>query len=265
MPRTATGTLLELDLALAAAMGESPPGSALPVIEVDVLRIDRGRWDPPAVEAGALGLLVLSGLFARRVALGPAMSSELLGPGDVLRPWDDLAGHLRHESGFDVLDSARVAVLDPRATSVIGRWPKLQAAVTERVLRRARCLAFLMAASNFVRVEDRVLATLWHLGKLWGEPAPEGIVVPFLLTHETLSEVVGAHRSSVTTALAWSSSAWAASSRVLLASAWSTSLDLPSASAWRAVLIAPARLAGTVSALPAGLAGASGSRPLSQR
>ena len=48
-------------------------------------------------------------------------SIELIGPGDVMRPWswDDAGSHVRAEVGWEVLEPTRLAVLDHAAESVL--------------------------------------------------------------------------------------------------------------------------------------------------
>ena|SRR5436190_15549314 len=58
-----------------------------------------------------------------------------------------------------------------------------------------------MAAQHFIRVEDRLLATLWHLASMWGKVTPVGTVVPFRLTHEMLASIIGAQRPTTTMAI----------------------------------------------------------------
>jgi CRP/FNR family transcriptional regulator, cyclic AMP receptor protein len=58
-----------------------------------------------------------------------------------------------------------------------------------------------MAAQHFVRVEERQLATLWHLASRWGWVTPQGTVVPFRPTHEMLASTIGAQRPTTTTAI----------------------------------------------------------------
>jgi CRP-like cAMP-binding protein len=58
-----------------------------------------------------------------------------------------------------------------------------------------------MAAQHFVRVEDRLLATLWHLASMWGRVTPRGTLVPFRLTHAMLAGIIGAQRPTTTTAI----------------------------------------------------------------
>jgi hypothetical protein len=52
-----------------------------------------------------------------------------------------------------------------------------------------------------VRVEDRLLATLWHLASMGGKVTPRGTVVPFRLTHEMLAGIIGAQRPTTTTSI----------------------------------------------------------------
>jgi CRP-like cAMP-binding protein len=74
-------------------------------------------------------------------------------------------------------------------------------ALTERALRRSRRLAVSAAIANTVGVEERLHLSLWQLTELWGRKAPEGAVLPFRLSHQTLADLVGARRPTVTLAL----------------------------------------------------------------
>ena len=52
------------------------------------------------------------------------------------------------------------------------------------------------------RIEDRLLGTLWYLAATWGRVTPRGLAVPISLTHQTLGELAGAQRPSVTLGMA---------------------------------------------------------------
>ncbi len=184
-------------------MAPGARAEAQSLIRARVFRVAKGAWQPPDIDHGAMGLLLLRGLMVRRLRLGTASSSEIVGPSDIIRPWEtDLIPALMLTlTEWRVLEEAHVALLDGQVTSLIGRYPELSAAVGGRLLRRARSLAFLMAAQHFLRVEDRVLAALWHLASMWGKVTPEGTVVPFRLTHEMLAAIVGAQRPTTTMAL----------------------------------------------------------------
>jgi CRP-like cAMP-binding protein len=169
--------------------------------------IEPGRWDPTEhyhYTPGAFGLLLIEGVIARDLRLAGRSCSELLGPGDLLRPWDYTEGALdtvRSVSAWTVLERARIAVLDDRFARVACRWPELVAGLVGRTLRRSRWTAILLGISNLTRVDLRITALMWHLADRWGHVTPEGVVVPVPLTHEMIGKLVGAHRPSVTSAL----------------------------------------------------------------
>lgn len=169
--------------------------------------VDVGPWDPSkrfTADSAFFGLLLVDGMIARDVELGGRRCSELLGPGDLLRPWEyddgDVAS-VPSESAWNVLEPSRVAVLDGRFARVACRYPELVTKLIGRTLRRSRWLAILLTISSMPRVDARVQALLWHLADRWGHVTLEGVVVPVRLTHEMIGRLVGAHRPSVTTAL----------------------------------------------------------------
>src|SRR5256885_15241654 len=84
--------LLDLDPDLAEGLDPQREAIARERLTVRVERVERGRWTPRAGEFGAvggIGLLVAEGLAIRQVSLAHRAAAELLGPGDVLRPWGD--------------------------------------------------------------------------------------------------------------------------------------------------------------------------------
>jgi CRP-like cAMP-binding protein len=166
-----------------------------------------GPLDFPAPDgetaAPAIGLLVLDGLISRDVELAKRSTTELLGQGDVIRPWDDEQSLEPLPGGvsWSVLEPARVAVLDRRFAAVAGRWPTMLETILGRTVRRSRQLAVQRAIAQVPRVDARVLVLLWMLADRWGRVSPQGVRVPLALTHETIGKLVGARRPSVTTAL----------------------------------------------------------------
>jgi CRP/FNR family transcriptional regulator, cyclic AMP receptor protein len=170
------------------------------------LVLSSGSWNPPhepADRSSDLGLLVTDGLLFREATLSGTASGELIGRGDVLRPWDDdgESGPVPLGSSWHVLEPARLAVLDRRFTTAVASWPQVTAALAERLGRRASRLACLLAISHLTRTDARVLALLWHLADRYGRVTARGVVVPLDLTHEMVGRLVGARRQSVTTAL----------------------------------------------------------------
>jgi CRP/FNR family cyclic AMP-dependent transcriptional regulator len=149
------------------------------------------------------GFLIVDGLLTRDVQVLGRRCVELLGHGDVMRPWswDGEGSHVHAEIGWTVLEPTGMAVLDQKLVSRIAPWPQLGVELFNRGTRRAHALAVSLAISYHQRVDDRLTLTLWHLAERWGKVHTEGIVVPLPLSHQRLADLVGAHRPSVTTAL----------------------------------------------------------------
>jgi hypothetical protein len=171
-----------------------------------VLRLTPGEWDAAAAQQPAehhRGFLIVDGLLSRTVNVLGKHCVELVGHGDVMRPWrwDDDGSHVRAEIGWVALEETRLAVLDHELVLRIVPWPELGLELFSRGTRRAHHLAIALAIAHHQRVGDRLLLTLWHLAERWGRVTPDGIVVPLPLGHQRLADLVGAQRQSVTTAM----------------------------------------------------------------
>ena len=171
-----------------------------------VQRLSTGEWDAAAaIEADShhRGFLIVDGLLSRTVEVMGRRCCELLGHGDVMRPWrwDDEGSHVRAEIGWMVLEPTRLAVLDHGLVQRMVPWPELGVELFNRGTRRAHHLAVALAIAHHQRVDDRLLLTLWHLAERWGRVAADGVIVPLPLSHQRLADLVGAHRPSVTTAM----------------------------------------------------------------
>lgn len=166
----------------------------------------KGTWEPEADAArarGGFGLLVLRGLVVRRVGRTGRFGAELLGPGDVIRPWqhdgEDVA--LPFEVRFQVLEQTVFASLDLRFAARVGPYPEVSGALLGRAMQRSRTLAVNMAIAHYQRTDRRLLLLLWHLADRWGRVTPEGVRVRLPVTHELLADLVAARRPSVSSAL----------------------------------------------------------------
>lgn len=172
------------------------------------VRLGEGGWDRAGHQLGGsksdLGYLILDGVLTRDVTVGRHASSELLGPGDLVRPWEGGDGPdapVRHASAWRVHQGSRIAVLDAGFATLACAYPAIVAALLDRTLDRARFLAVLLTVAAMPRLDARLLAALWLLADRWGRVRPDGTLVPMRLTHEMLAGLVGAQRPSVTTAL----------------------------------------------------------------
>jgi CRP/FNR family cyclic AMP-dependent transcriptional regulator len=152
---------------------------------------------------GGIGLLVLSGLLIRHVGIEGRFGAELLGEGDLLRPWQEGRDSplLPIETGWAVIHPCRLAVLDQTFVRHLTTYPELASCFVARATQRARNLAVNMAIVHQARVDVRLQMLLWHLAGRWGRVRSEGTVVPLRLTHSVLSELVAARRPTVTSAL----------------------------------------------------------------
>jgi CRP-like cAMP-binding protein len=172
---------------------------------VRTMQVARGRWSVHGIPtmSDGIGLLVLDGLLLRRVGIDGRFGAELLGEGDLLRPWqgEDTDSTLGRTTGWRVLESTRFAVLDLAAARCFASYPALTGQLVGRALERARNLAVNMAIVHQARVNIRLRMLLWHLANRWGRVRSEGVVLPLKLTHAVLADLVAARRPTVTTAL----------------------------------------------------------------
>jgi len=171
-----------------------------------VQRLSPGVWDAAAAMEPAAhhrGFLIIDGLLSRTVDVLGRHCIELVGNGDVMRPWqwDDEGSHVQAEVGWTILEPSRLAVLDHGLVTRLVPWPQLGLELFNRGTRRAHHLAVALAIAHHQRVDDRLLLTLWHLAERWGRVHTEGVVVPLPLSHQRLADLVGAQRPSVTTAM----------------------------------------------------------------
>jgi CRP-like cAMP-binding protein len=201
---TRTASLADLDPELFSSVG-MPRLSSLRDVGAHVAELEPGRWDPRSSgsEAG-LGLLVVEGLLGRTVSLDREVVTELVGPGDLIRPWKNRADEdlvVPCPVGWIVFERTRLAVLGRQVASAAADCPGLIAALLERTSRRARSQGILGAIAHLKRIDLRVLVLLWHIAERWGRVTADGVVVPLRLTHQRIALLVGAQRPSVTAAL----------------------------------------------------------------
>jgi CRP/FNR family cyclic AMP-dependent transcriptional regulator len=202
--------VLEADRRLADAIPQPARDAAAIYMLAHTHWLEPGEWHPPYVgtdPAGHLGLLILDGFLVRHVTVIDRPPAELLGPGDLLHPWEpDHTEPFVAGVRWEVIAPARVAVLDRRFAAVIGRWPEVVAALFARAIARSRSLLLNLAISQLVGVDIRLLVMLWHIAERWGVKgeghAGDGCVVPVHLTHALLATLISAQRPTVTTALA---------------------------------------------------------------
>ena len=206
MPVSARVPLLDVDGDLAAGLDDVRCAAARDALGVRIDGIARGRWDPGANPFGVrpgFGLLAVDGFIARRASLRGRTALDLMGPGDVMRPWEtsDPDAPFPVAQEFRALTDVRVAILDADACAALGAFPEVLDALAARLTLRGRRLAGQLVISQLASVESRVLVALWRLAYRWGRVRSDGIVLDLPITHELLGNLVGARRPSVTHAL----------------------------------------------------------------
>src|SRR4051812_36377254 len=111
MARRNTVAVLDADPDLGQGLDGEELALARRYLVAELWVLEPGAWEAPPAPAG-LGLLVLEGLVSRTVELGRAKCAELLGAGDLLRPWEEnpAGALLASDSRWEVLEPTRLAV-----------------------------------------------------------------------------------------------------------------------------------------------------------
>jgi CRP/FNR family transcriptional regulator, cyclic AMP receptor protein len=208
MNMTDAGTiaLLDADPDLGRLMSVEQVEQARRQLHVRQHVVEPGPWEGERLrEAGPehVGLLVLGGLMTRELVLADNVSAELLGPGDLVRPWQ-AAGPERlvpYDVRWTALERTELAVLDRRFAALLTHYPQVNAMLIDRLTERAQRLSLMQSIGQLNGVDRRLLTLFWHLAERWGRVTKAGIVVPVVVPHRVLAQLVGARRPTVSSAL----------------------------------------------------------------
>lgn len=198
--------VLDADPDLGAALSPRRLTEARSRLVARIHELPQGRWiDAADYDAGPgeLGLLILDGVLSRELLMDDNVSAELLGQGDLIRPWQTSGPSrlVQAEVRWTVLQSARVAALGPGFARALTQFPEVNGVLIDRVTERANRLALGQAISQLNGVDRRVLALFWHLAERWGRMTASGVSVPLALPHRIIAQLVGARRPTVSTAI----------------------------------------------------------------
>ncbi len=199
--------VLAYDRELVAGLDRAGRESARSDGFAPLVEVGRGRWDSESFESpdpGGYGLLVLAGFLTRRVGQGGRFGAELLGTGDLLRPWQTVGGaaSIPFEPVWDVITDTQLAVLGDSFARQVSPYPSVATQLASRAMLRSRYLAISMAIVHQPRIETRLHMLFWHFADRWGRVKRDGVTLDIPLTHELLGELVGARRPTVSTAMA---------------------------------------------------------------
>jgi CRP/FNR family transcriptional regulator, cyclic AMP receptor protein len=203
-PLGQTVRVLDIDPDLAEGIDANQRGLAARHAVARVIDVQRGPWQFPPLQSGGLGALILKGLIIVRVQFaGVRGHVELLGEGDLVRPWLGIGTEVTAPCVVtaDVLSGLQVALLDRPFALRTARWPEIIDALMQRLLVRSRILSMQSAINSLPRIEERLETTLWQLAYRFGHVTREGIILELPITHLQLAEIVSAQRPSVTIAL----------------------------------------------------------------
>lgn len=172
-----------------------------------VVVVRTGSWQPNTLDSsdpGGFGLLLLSGFLVRRVGQGGRYGAELLGPGDLLRPWQTVGqvASIPFEPSWEVIADTRLAVLGSSFARRASPYPTVASQIVGRAMFRSRHLAVNLAIVQQARIDTRLRMLFWHLADRWGKTNASGVTIDVPLTHYLLSGLVAARRPTVSTAIA---------------------------------------------------------------
>ena len=167
--------------------------------------VPAGVWEPPDDETTrrSFGLLVLDGVMTRTIDVSGRDCPELVGTGDLLRPWDGPDGDalVPERTTWHALEPTTLAVLDERFAALVCRCPPVVGALLSRTVQRSREVVFQLAIAHVRRAETRLLMLLWHLADRWGRVTTDGVHLPVRLTHELVAQLTCMRRPTVTSTL----------------------------------------------------------------
>ena len=200
-----TANLFELDpgltLLLRGRRGEELRSNG----RVVTFRLEQGAVDFDWLSrVRGWGLMVLEGFLTRHEQLAGRSTIELLGQGDVLKPWDERAAETQVPvtSSWRSAGASRVAVLDSRFASAVAPFPEVTEILASRLVMRSRASSLLLLVARLPWTEGRILVLFWHLAERWGRALPSGdVLLPLTLTYSEIGGLVSAQRPTVTMAL----------------------------------------------------------------
>ncbi len=199
--------VLDADRELGERLDPQRRAQAVPRSLARTLWRDTGWWAADE-DAGhgrdGLGMLVIEGVLVRRVGVRDRFGAELLAAGDLVQPFahDGEEATLPFTARWRVLSPLRLAVLDLAWMARMAPYPEVTAALVGRAMVRSRRLASMLAIAQHHRLDDRLRLFFWEVADRFGRVRPDGVKLELDLTHELIGHLVGAHRPSVSAALA---------------------------------------------------------------
>jgi hypothetical protein len=198
--------LLDAEPSLARGIERVNLDDAREKLTAEIRRIEPGEWEAAGSKPDSplfVGYLILDGAFIREVALSGRPSIELLGPGDLIRPWVvPRALEVMHVTDeWSLISTGRVAVIDENFHLQAQEFPSILTVLMDRVVARSRWLGFHVALCQLPRIDHRLLLTFRYIAERWGTQDPRGVKIRIRLSHRNLAALIGARRPKVSSAL----------------------------------------------------------------
>ena len=205
MIELAPASLLEVAPWMGEGLQSQERGAVARSLVIPRVAVDPGPW----IWSGGpleVGLLIVAGRVAHGLHVEDARAHgiEILGEGDLLRPWTFRGPSASVPSTVDWTVMARMecALLDHEFVAACKHWPSLMIKVLDLAVERSRTFSYFLTARQVSRLEGRILLTLWHLADRWGHVSADGVVLDLpRLTHEMIARMIAARRPSVTTGI----------------------------------------------------------------
>jgi hypothetical protein len=145
-------------------------------------------------------MLVLDGLLLRAVQAAGRPSLEVLGAGDVIRPFEpepDPYAAVPQAVQWWALRPAKLAVLDAGFIRRMSNYPEVIGDLAGRLSRGSAAGCLRLSIVQQPRLSTRLEIMLWHLADRFGRVHLEGVLLPVPMCHGLLSWLVGASRPAV--------------------------------------------------------------------
>jgi CRP/FNR family cyclic AMP-dependent transcriptional regulator len=197
-------SVLDVDAGLAELVPQSHRQDARRATAAAIIGLPPGPWKEERASAhsrGGYGLLMIDGLMIRRADIDGRVGAELLGAGDLLRPWQREGDLLGVHWTWRAVTPVRMAVLDQRWAARAAAFPQLGTELAGRAFSRAVRAVVTMAITQQPRLEQRLWMLFWEIADRYGRVHSDGVHIDVPLTHEVLSHLAGARRPSVSGAL----------------------------------------------------------------
>lgn len=198
--------LLDAEPSLARGIDREVLDEARESLIAEVLKVEAGPWEDAHKIPDSplfLGYLILEGAFTREIAVTGRPSLELLGPGDLVRPWViPRALDVMHVADdWSLISTGHMAVIGEEFHRQAQAYPSILTVLMDRVVARSRWLGFHLALCQLSRIDHRLLLTFRYVAERWGTNAARGVDIPIHLSHRNLAALIGARRPKVSSAL----------------------------------------------------------------